>query len=719
MALNYGEDYYPKGSILDYGEDYYPSSKVEDPNSNVTKQTTIEENSDGTKTTTTIENKTNNPKWRGENQDKVDNSPIPGNETLKGNYYDDEVALKGDSTIFDQAEFGIEPSFGDNVVIMKHPSGTTIKAYSPEEVAMYTKNGYVAPNTEMVYPEVGTGSDKEKAEFNDWIDEYNARPEMTPSQFFDNPGIDTDAMGNPIQDANFAGMTVNDGADQYADLLNIQEGIDPNDDYYEGYILGNDTLEGNYYGDEVALKGDSDIFDQENFGDVEWGGKDTTPITMYHPSGFTQVVEGEEEAALFKRDGYFSTPEEVLEDAKAEQAFKDADASQSSFNRHWDAEQNSLNNTPSWLGQAEGPLTDAERDDLIAQDQSIIPNQTFDWQGIGKGPMTDAEREDANKSLSKDHEEVNKSEVAKEVVSTFQDRVNAGANPEEEIQRFVSSSGQLKDWRPKMFKAILGTLVGIAGGKSFASAATAGFGLVGEDIAREEKVDAEIAKEDRKHKKDLELKGIEAGAKALTAKKDLLKSTTKEINTSAGNFQQEFFRSMDKDMKERLNKKIPDVTSAYKTALSAFVSRLRDLGITESDLMFGTSKQAKVSKRIFDSGMRDWMKAMRAQAQGDDDISISSSPDAFIRARTYHNKLGENRKKNGNVAPLLFDKDGNLDSEALLELRGSSESLVARSENYQNSDEVFKALLKIWRKLKDKDDMTFLEFANSQVNQLK
>ena len=499
MALNYGDDYYPKGSILDYGEDYYPSSKVEDPNSNVTKQTTIEENSDGTKTTTTIENKTNNPKWRGENQDKVDNSPIPGNETLKGNYYDDEVALKGDSTIFDQAEFGIEPSFGDNVVIMKHPSGTTIKAYSPEEVAMYTKNGYVAPNTEMVYPEVGTGSDKEKAEFNDWIDEYNARPEMTPSQFFDNPGIDTDAMGNPIQDANFAGMTVNDGADQYADLLNIQEGIDPNDDYYEGYILGNDTLEGNYYGDEVALKGDSDIFDQENFGDVEWGGKDTTPITMYHPSGFTQVVEGEEEAALFKRDGYFSTPEEALEDAKAEQAFKDA-------------EQNSLNNVPSWLGQAEGPLTDTERDDLIAQDQSIIPNQTFDWQGIGKGPMTDAEREEANRA--KDHEEVNKSEVGKEIVKEFQQRMEAGANPDAEVKKFLQSAAPLKEWRPKLFKAILGTLIGLAGGESLAAAGQAGFGAVGEDIAAEEKVAAEIAKEEREQANKVALEREKLGLKA-------------------------------------------------------------------------------------------------------------------------------------------------------------------------------------------------------------
>ena len=323
--------------------------------------------------------------------------------------------------------------------------------------------------------------------------------------------------------------------------------------------------------------------------------------------------------------------------------------------------------------------------------------------------------------LAKDHEEVNKSEAGKAVVKEFQDRINKGANPEQEIKKFIESSGQLKEWRPNLFKAILGTLAGVASGESFGAAATAGFGLVGEDIATQEKVDADIAKETRKHQRELELKGIEAGAKALTARKDLLKFTTKQINDSANNFQQEFFRSMDKDMKEKLNKKVPDVTSAYKTALSSYATKLSEFGINENDLMLPQNERVKTFKRIFDSGIRDWMKALRAQAQGDEDIAISSSPDAFIRARSYHSKLGEDGRRNGNIAALVLDDQGNLDAESLLTLRDSTESLVRRSDNFQNSDEVFKSLISIWRKLKaeDRKDMNFLEFANSQVHQLK
>jgi hypothetical protein len=433
---------------------------------------------------------------------------------------------------------------------------------------------------------------------------------------------------------------------------------------------------------------------------------------MYHPSGFSQVIN-EPEAPLFIRDGYFNTQAEATEDRDAQTAFDKAEAGQDFFNNQWDAEEASLANTPSWLGQSDGAITDAERDDLVAQDQSIYPNQSFDWQGKGEGSITDAERESAN-----NHKEVNKSEVAKEVVTTFQDRINSGANPEAEIKRFVDSSGHLKEWRPQLFKAILGTLIGVASGESFGASATAGFGVVGEDIARQEKVDAEIAKEDRKFVRDLTLKQVEAGGKAVTARKDLLKFTTKRLETLSTNYNKNFFASMDKKMKEKINKKIPDVAQAYKTSFSAYASRA---GISEDDLVAPVGKKAKGLKRIFDSGMRDWMKSMRAQAQGDDDISLSSSPDAFIRARAYHTKLTKDKGVSGDIAPMLFDKEGNLDAERLLSLRASVDTIVKGSDNYQNADEVFKSLIKIWRKisLEDRKDLTFLEFANSQVGQLK
>jgi len=772
-------------------------NKVEDPNSDVTKQTTIEENSDGTKKTTTVENKTNNPKWRGENNElsewekrdkamwgsiKEDIAPIPGNDSLAGNYYGDEVALVGDSAIFDQNEFGIEPNFGSNTVTMTHPSGVTVKAYSPEEVAMYEKNGYVVPNTTMNDPITGSAAwdsnDGYTVEdiasgttnFDDHWNEYDARPDMPYTSFFER-NSDTDAMGNPIQDQSWDGRNINTAADRYANKLNNLDGMGPSDDYYEGPIPGNDSLAGNYYGDEVSGNADNSFFD-----DVGWGGRDTTPYTMYHPSGFTRTVAGDEEANLFKKQGYFSTTEEAQDAAAAEEAFNKADASQSAFENQWDAEQNSLNNIPDWLGQSKGPMTDAERDAAVEADQQLDAASDTqemmeqDWymnRGGDFNQMMDARQKRWNESkifgdeldaasdtqemmeqnwdmeqpdpviiedrgdigiekdpivkeeiiVSRDHEEVNKSEVAKEVVTTFQDRINAGADPQAELKRFVDSSGQLKEWRPQLFKAIVGTLVGLAAGESFGASVTSGFGVVGEDIARQEKVDAEIAKEDRKFQKDVALKGIEATGKLTTAKKDMLKFTTKQINSASTKFQEEFFRSMDKKMKEKLNKKVPDIAGSYRASLSSFAQRA---GISENELMVPSNTAAKSYKRIFDAGMRDWMKALRQQAQGDDDISLSSSPDGFIRARSYHSKLGANGKKNGNIAPMLL-KNGALDAEGLLTLRASVDAVVSGSENYQNADEVFKALVKGFRKLSkdDRDDMTFLDYANSQVGQLK
>jgi len=41
-------------------------------------------------------------------------------------------------------------------------------------------------------------------------------------------------------------------------------------------IPTNASLKGNYYEDDIALKGDASIFDEENFGDMDWGGTEGT-----------------------------------------------------------------------------------------------------------------------------------------------------------------------------------------------------------------------------------------------------------------------------------------------------------------------------------------------------------------------------------------------------------------------------------------------------------
>ena len=263
-----------------------------------------------------------------------------------------------------------DANFGSNVVTMTHPSGVTVRAYSPEEVAMYKKNGYVAPNTTMNDPITGSaawdsndgitveGIASGTTNFDDYWNEYDARPDMPYTSFFER-NSDTDAMGNPIQDQSWDGRNINTAADRYANKLNNLDGMGPSDDYYEGPIPGNDSLAGNYYGDEVSGNADNSFFD-----DVGWGGRDTTPYTMYHPSGFTRTVAGDEEANLFKKQGYFSTAEEAQDAAAAEEAFNKADASQSAFENQWDAEQYNLNNTPDWFGQGKGPMTDAVRDSI-------------------------------------------------------------------------------------------------------------------------------------------------------------------------------------------------------------------------------------------------------------------------------------------------------------------------------------------------------------------
>jgi len=151
-----------------------------------------------------------------------------------------------------------------------------------------------------------------------------------------------------------------------------------NSEFYKeaggAYIPGNDSLAGNYYGDEVS--GDAD---NSAFGGTPWGGRDTTPVTMYHPSGATVVVQGPEEAALYQRNGYFTSAAEAQEDGTAEMAFQQADTSQSAFNAQWDAEQNSLSNTFDWQGGPEGPMSDEARDAYFAEQEAAKVKQAREY----------------------------------------------------------------------------------------------------------------------------------------------------------------------------------------------------------------------------------------------------------------------------------------------------------------------------------------------------
>ncbi len=578
------------------------SSEVNDPSSNVNKVEVKKHNADGTVTTTTTENKTNTPSFKGTKDKDKDKMRVP----------------------------------------MTNAGGMTVIATSPEEVAMYQNNGYVAPNTEMVYPEVGSDDAKTAEEFNAWRNEHNAHPELAPSQFFDNPMIDTDAMGNPIQDQNFAGMDINDGADQYAQLLNTQEGIDPNDDYYEGRIPGNDALAGNYYGDEAVMVGDSDIFDQAEFGDTEWGGRNTTPKTMYHPSGFSQVIT-EPEASLFLRDGYFNTEAEATEDRDAQAAFDLASAEQDFFDNQWDAEEASLANTPSWLGKSDGAISDAERDELTAQDQSILPNQSFEWQGKGEGPMTDAEREKAN-----NQKEVAKSEVGQAVVKEFQQRVAAGANPDAEVKKFLQSAEPLKEWRPKLFKAILGTLIGLAGGDSLGAAAQAGFGVVGEDIAAEEKVAAEIAKEERKTASTIEVERAKLGLKSGANKAKAARESVEKGEAFA-------FKMVDK-----LRATLPTDKKGLYTNIDAskVIGGLGKLGSLYPSINW-FQPQSQVVSQARMQGLSEWSAYVQKSVDSGNTAKIP--PESFIEAQFVRNKyvgtFGKEGKKKITIPRSYFGND--------------------------------------------------------------
>ena len=609
------------------------SSEVNDPSSNVNKVEVKKHNADGTVTTTTTENKTNTPSFKGTKDKDKDKMRVP----------------------------------------MTNAGGMTVIATSPEEVAMYQNNGYVAPNTERAYPEVGSDDAQTAQGFDDWRNEYNSRPELEPSQFFDNPMIDTDAMGNPIQDQTWDGNNVNKGVDRTNTRLNNLEGIDPNDDYYEGYIPSNDHLEGNYYGDEAAMVGDSALFDQAEFGDTEWGGRNTTPKTMYHPSGFSQVIN-EPEAPLFIRDGYFNTKAEATEDREAQTAFESAEAGQDFFNNQWDAEEASLANTPSWLGQSDGAITDAERDDLVAQDQSIYPNQSFDWQGKGEGPITDAERDDlvaqdqsiypnqsfdwqgkgegpmtdAERESANNHKEVAKSEVGQAVVKEFQQRVAAGSNPDAEVKRFLQSAAPLKEWRPKLFKAILGTLVGLAGGDSLGAAGQAGFGVVGEDIAAEEKVAAEIAKEERKTASTLEVERAKLGLKSVANKAKAARESVEKGEDFA-------FKMVDK-----LRATLPtDKKSLYEDIdASKVIGGLGKLGSLYPSINW-FQPQSQVVSQARMQGLSEWAAYVKKSVNSGN--TAKTPPESFIEAQFVRNKyvgtFGKEGKKKITIPRSYFGND--------------------------------------------------------------
>jgi hypothetical protein len=636
------------------------SSEVNNPSSNVNKVQVKKHNADGTVTTTTTENKTNTPSFKGTKDKDKDKMRVP----------------------------------------MTNAGGMTVIATSPEEVAMYQNNGYTAPNTEMGYPEVGSDNATTAQGFNDWRNEYNSRPELAPSQFFDNPMIDTDAMGNPIQDQTWYGNNVNKGVDRTNARLNNLEGIDPNDDYYEGYIPSNDSLEGNYYGDEAAMVGDSAIFDQAEFGDTEWGGYNTTPKTMYHPSGFSQVIN-EPEAPLFIRDGYFNTQAEATEDRDAQTAFDKAEAGQDFFNNQWDAEEASLANIPSWLGTSKGPMTDAEREaanakkgyrigsgytaDLIndypnihgmddidrhmkesehglaVQDPSgsiandplpegydprnATTSQTFDWQGeSGSVPIIDKDLS----SVAKDYKEVAKSEVGQAVVKEFQQRVAAGSNPDAEVKRFLQSAAPLKEWRPKLFKAILGTLVGLAGGDSIGAAGQMGFGAVGEDIAAEEKVAAEIAKEERDTANKIAVEREKLGLKAIANKAKVARESVEKGEAFA-------FKMVDK-----LRATLPtDKKSLYEDIdASKVIGGLGKLGSLYPSINW-FQPQSQVVSQARMQGLSEWAAYVKKSVNSGN--TAKTPPESFIEAQFVRNKyvgtFGKEGKKKITIPRSYFGND--------------------------------------------------------------
>jgi len=404
----------------------------------------------------------------------------------------------------------------------------------------------------------------------------------------------------------------------------------------------NDALTGNYYGDEAVMVGDSDIFDQAEFGDTEWGGRNTTPKTMYHPSGFSQVIT-EPEASLFLRDGYFNTEAEATEDRDAQAAFDLASAEQDFFDNQWDAEEASLANTPSWLGKSDGAISDAERDELTAQDQSILPNQSFEWQGKGEGPMTDAEREKAN-----NQKEVAKSEVGQAVVKEFQQRVAAGANPDAEVKKFLQSAEPLKEWRPKLFKAILGTLIGLAGGDSLGAAAQAGFGVVGEDIAAEEKVAAEIAKEERKTASTIEVERAKLGLKSEANKAKAARESVEKGEAFA-------FKMVDK-----LRATLPTDKKGLYTNIDAskVIGGLGKLGSLYPSINW-FQPQSQVVSQARMQGLSEWSAYVQKSVDSGNTAKIP--PESFIEAQFVRNKyvgtFGKEGKKKITIPRSYFGND--------------------------------------------------------------
>jgi len=326
--------------------------------------------------------------------------------------------------------------------------------------------------------------------------------------------------------------------------------------------------------------------------------------------------------------------------------------------------------------------------------------------------LFDQEVSDSYSESDFDQAEINNSPAAKEIVTAFQDNINSGADPEQELKRFVDSSGHLKEWRPKLFKSLLGTLVGVASGESMAGALQTGFGAVGEEIAQEAVAEAEIAREDRKHQKGLQLKGVEALGTKAKAQATMLKHTNSQIASKSDSYSNDFYRGLSTQTKKVLESKVPSAKSAWENGLDRFSSLS---GISKADLVSPKNKKDDAVMQVFRKGMSDWMMALRTSADRGGDVAFSSSPDAFIEARVYHSNL------KGNMATDLISKEGFINTEELSKLRSSTEILANASENYINPDEVLKALHESWAKLPAdfRKENEFLEYANSQVHLLK
>jgi|APSaa5957512535_1039671.scaffolds.fasta_scaffold02409_8 hypothetical protein len=126
-------------------------------------------------------------------------------------------------------------------VPMTNAGGMTVVATSPAEIEMYVKNGYrdPRPNPETVVTGSGSWSAKDEndnaalnQDWGDYYDEYEANGKGIGEYptFYEFDYQETNSMGKPIRDANFAGYDENSAAGNYANKLNNADGMSFDDE---------------------------------------------------------------------------------------------------------------------------------------------------------------------------------------------------------------------------------------------------------------------------------------------------------------------------------------------------------------------------------------------------------------------------------------------------------------------------------------------------------